>query len=112
MANVETKNAGNNNVPAITNQKQQPVKNNQLTVSHLKTLKPFEVADDPLVGNKFVDIFMKVHGVNAKEASLVLESEKFYYKKQIQENAALQNCTQLSLYGAFLDVAVNHLSFD
>ncbi|MBK7883033.1 MAG: recombinase RecT [Chitinophagaceae bacterium] len=30
----------------------------------------------------------------------------------IQENAKLAECSKLSLYGCFLDVAVNGLSFD
>lgn len=104
MTNVTEKNeAPKNNTPALR-------KGSIVAVAHLKTLNAIMLAEDEQVGTRFVDIYNKVHGTDKGE--MVYNAEKFYYMRQLQENEKLRECSALSLYGAFLDVAVNGLSFD
>lgn len=77
---------------------------------HLENLSPLKLADDARVQGKFVDIYNKVHG--NQMGGHVYEVEKFHFVKQLTEKPDLQNCSRLSLYGAFMDVAVQGLSFD
>lgn len=69
-----------------------------------------KLADIPEVGDKFKHLYQVMHGVN--NGSVFYESEKFHFAKLIQENKSLQECSKLSLYGVFMDVAVSGLSFD
>lgn len=78
--------------------------------NHISNLSPLKLADDPKVANKFISLFNAVHG--AKHGETFYNAEKFNFVKVLQENEALQKCDKISLYGAFLDVAVNGLSFD
>lgn len=79
-------------------------------LTHLENLPPLKLADDSRVQGKFVDIYNKVHGNQMGQH--VYEVEKFHFVKQLTEKQDLQKCTRLSLYGAFMDVAVQGLSFD
>lgn len=79
-------------------------------VVHLKDLPALKLADDPRVHKKFVAIFNLMNGNDKGEH--VYEMEKFHFTKQLTENKALQECTPLSLYGVFVDVAAQGLSFD
>jgi recombinational DNA repair protein RecT len=71
---------------------------------------PVRLAELPEVGQKFMQVYQTMHGV--KDGSAFYEAEKFHFMKTIKENANLQDCTKLSLYGCFLDNAVSGLSFD
>jgi len=71
---------------------------------------PAQLANIPEVGVKFKHIYTVMHG--AKSGEQFYEAEKFHFMKKLQEDAKLQNCTKLSLYGCFMDVAVSGLSFD
>lgn len=84
--------------------------NQQQALTHLESLHPLKLAEDPRVAGKFIDIYDKVHG--NQMGKHVYEVEKFHFMKQISENKGLQECSKLSLYGAFMDVAVQGLSFD
>lgn len=86
-------------------------KNNmQDALAHLSTLTALKMADDPRVAEKFIDLHNKVHG-NAMGRH-IYDVEKFHFMKQLSEKEDLQKCSKLSLYGAFMDVAVQGLSFD
>lgn len=76
----------------------------------LQSTPPLKIAALPQVQGKFVSLFNTIHGTG--RGQMVYEAEKFHFAKQIQENKGLQLCAPLSLYGAFLDVAVQGLSFD
>lgn len=66
----------------------------------------------PQVEKRFTDLVMKVQQQPKGVAEAIFHSEKFHYMKLINDNQALKQCDQLSLYGCFLDMAVNGLSFD
>lgn len=75
----------------------------------LNAIPKFELASDTRVSHKFIDLFRHVHGGDGKQ---MYEVEKFHFNKLLQENKELQTCTNLSLYGAFVDIAVQGLSID
>jgi phage RecT family recombinase len=62
------------------------------------------------VADKFMSIYQAMH--NNKDANRFYEIEKFHFSKLISENQALQKCDKLSLYGCFMDQAIDGLSFD
>ncbi len=76
----------------------------------LQETAPAQLASLPEVAEKFKHIFTVMHG--SKSGEQFYEAEKFHFMKKLQEDAKLQNCTKLSLYGCFMDVAVSGLSFD
>ena len=81
-------------------------------VQKLEQTSPSQIVNLPEVANRFKDLYALMNGGNNKTAEIKYESEKFHFAKLIQDNKPLQECTKLSLYGCFLDMAVNGLSFD
>jgi phage RecT family recombinase len=71
-----------------------------------------QLANLPEVADRFKNIYTVMNGGNAERAAAKYEAEKFHFMKLIQDTPALQQCTKLSLYGCFLDMAVNGLSFE
>lgn len=61
---------------------------------------------------KFVSIYQAVHKVDNESAKNFFEVEAFNFKKRIEENDYLKDCTELSIAGVFLEVISNGLSFD
>lgn len=82
---------------------------NQLQVL-LQTASPAQLIQSPEVADRFKNLYQMIHG--AKDGARFYEAEKFHFLKLLQENPKLATCSKLSLYGCFLDVAVNGLSFD
>lgn len=64
----------------------------------------------PEIADRFKQLYSVIHP--GAKAEVFYEAEKFHFMKLMQESPALQQCTKLSLYGVFMDVAVNGLSFD
>lgn len=73
---------------------------------------PAGLANIPEVADRFKHIYAVMNGGANEKAAIKYEAEKFHFMKLIQDNPALQQCTKLSLYGCFMDMAVNGLSFD
>lgn len=71
-----------------------------------------EMVDLPFVQEKFVSLYSAIHGVQARQADMMYQAEKLYFRKIISTNKDLKECDPLTLYGAFLECAVNGLSFD
>ena len=65
----------------------------------------------PEVADRFKQLYSIMHHQKA-QAEMRYEAEKFHFMKLLQDKQELQQCTKLSLYGCFLDAAVNGLSFD
>ena len=79
-------------------------------VALLKETKPSEIAELDFVKDKFITIHNQIHGTDKGE--LIYHKEVFNYKKLIAETPALRECSQLSLYGCFLDINVNGHSLE
>jgi len=88
----------------------QQTKQNEVVQVALSQLPAMKIADDPRVHKKFVSLYNQIHGSASGE--LMYAAEKFHFGKLLTENEKLKKCTPLSLYGAFLDVAVQGLSID
>lgn len=79
-------------------------------MERLENLTPIQMVEDEAISKKFIQLYNNVHG--SKSGELFYQAEKFYFMKQLNEVPALKQCSKLSLYGCFMDVAVNGLSFD
>lgn len=78
-------------------------------IRKLESTSPVNIVNLPEVADRFKNLYVTFHG---KSGERYYEAEKFHFAKILQENPALQQCSKLSLYGCFLDMAVNGLSFD
>lgn len=75
----------------------------------LESAKATEIAVIPEVADRFKHLYQVMHRGNGQ---VRYEAEKFHFMKILNDKPDLQQCTKLSLYGCFLDAAVNGLSFD
>lgn len=82
----------------------------QLKVDELKQLTPSQVLEYPKVEQKFITMYNGIHGSDRGE--LIYNKEKANYQKLITENKDLKECTPISIYLSFLDIAINGLSLD
>lgn len=81
-------------------------------IQKLDQSAPAAIVGLPEVADRFKGIYKVMNGGDDEIAGLKYEAEKFHFMKLVTDTAALQNCTKLSLYGCFIDMAVNGLSFD
>lgn len=82
----------------------------QIKVEELNRLNPLMIAGDSRVEQKFILVYNTIWGTS--QGAQIYEKEKFNFCKILQDNPPLQQCSKLSLYGCFLDIAVNGLSLD
>jgi len=75
----------------------------------LPTLKPVQIIEHEVTEQRFIDIFTQVHG---QDGATAYEKEKFYFSKIIIENPIIGECTPLSLFSVFLDIATKGLTLD
>lgn len=76
----------------------------------LQSTPAVKLPEIPQIADRFKSLYGIIHP--GAKADIFYEAEKFHFMKLIQENKMLQDCSKLSLYGCFMDVAVNGLSFD
>lgn len=81
-------------------------------IQQLNAAPVSKIADLQPVVDKFQHLYSVMHGSNAAAAAIKYEAEKFHFNKLLSDNPKLAACTKLSLYGCFIDMAVNGLSFD
>ena len=82
----------------------------QVKVEELNALAPVDIVENRMVEQKFIQMYNAIHGTAS--GINFYEKEKFNFQKLLQEKPDLATCTKLSIFGAFLDVAVNGLSLD
>lgn len=70
------------------------------------------IATLPEVADRFKSLYSIMNGKDKSSALVKYEAESFHFNKLLNEKPELKKCTKLSLYGCFLDMAVNGLSFD
>lgn len=83
-------------------------KANITVAKHLESLKPIEVASSDRVAAKFMKLYKDIY---KEDGNAFYQKERFNFEKLLQENLILQECTKLSLYGAFMEIAETGLSF-
>lgn len=76
----------------------------------LDNLNPLKITEDEKVRGSFINTFSKIHKVSVDEATMVYEKESLYFKKALLGNDKLQKCTKISLYSAFIEVAIQGIS--
>jgi recombinational DNA repair protein RecT len=81
-------------------------------IQKIEQVSPAQLATLPEVADRFMHLYSIMNGRNADMARVAYESEKFHFMKLLQDKPDLKKCTKLSLYGCFIDMAVNGLSFD
>lgn len=78
----------------------------------LNSLPARDIAMHAGLEAKFIQLFQQMHRVSAAEAEGIFHQERFHFMKVISDNASLRECEGLSIYGCWMDVAANKLSFD
>lgn len=81
-----------------------------LTAAHFTDLKPTEVVKDELVRQRFIDLYATLWDKASSEA--VYEREAIYFNKLIADSPNLKACTAISVFLAFIDLAVHGLSLE
>lgn len=81
-------------------------------IQQIEATRPHQLVALPDVAQKFKHIYSVMNGGNVQKAEIKYEAEKFHFMKLLQDKPDLQQCSKLSLYGCFMDMAVNGLSFD
>lgn len=82
----------------------------QIKVEDLNVLKPTQIVESEKVEQKFISMYNAIWGSEIGEQ--IYNREKFHFNKLLTETPALQECSKISLFGCFLDMAVNGLSLD
>ena len=77
--------------------------------TELPTLTPIKIIEHEVTEQRFIDIFTSIHGQGGATA---YEKEKFYFQKILVDNPVIAECTPLSLFSVFLDVATKGLTLD
>ncbi len=87
-----------------------PVEKKNPALGELLKRSANEIISSKIVEEKFSKLYELIHG--RKNGATIYEREKFHFLKQLSEKPEVAKCTGISLYGSFLDAAVNGLSFD
>ena len=77
--------------------------------TELPKLKAVQIIEHEVTEQRFIDIFTSIHG---QDGSVAYEKEKFYFQKILVEDPVIGECTPLSLFSVFLDVATKGLTLD
>lgn len=85
----------------------------QLKIDYINGLQPLTFTDDEQIRDHFMGLYKATHaGVTDDMALDFHNRESFYFKQLLTANRELLSCTMFSLYGSFMDIVVNGLSFD
>lgn len=82
----------------------------QIKVEEINALAPAQIVESDKVEQKFIQMYNAIHGTGV--GVQIYHKEVFNFQKLLTENPDLQKCSNMSLYGCFLDMAVNGLSLD
>ena len=76
----------------------------------LDNLNPLKIAEDAKVKEAFIQVVSKIHKKSLDEATMIYEKESMYFKKALAASEKLKNCTKISLYSAFTEIAIQGIS--
>lgn len=82
----------------------------QVKVEELNALPATKIVENPNVEQKFIQMYNAIWGSQMGEQ--IYHKEVFNFQKILRENPSVAECSKMSLYGCFLDIAVNGLSLD
>ena len=72
----------------------------------LDILDTVRLVDDEKVKKQFIDTYSKIHKVSQEDAEVIYNKEAIYYKQALNSNDKLRACTKISLYSAWLEIAI------
>lgn len=75
----------------------------------LQTLKAAEVVRDEYVRNQFINVYNAIWKEGGEAA---YERESLHFNAQLRDKAQLRKCTPMSVFFAFIDLAVRGLTLD
>ena len=78
--------------------------------SWIDELDPVLLVENERVKTQFINTYGAIHRKSKEDAEVVWEKESLYYRKALSGDAKLKGCTKLSLYSAFLEIAIQGLS--
>jgi recombinational DNA repair protein RecT len=82
-------------------------------LEHLNSLQPLSFCEDDQIKSSFLKLHAATHpGESQDDAESFYERESNYFKRLLFNNPELRKCTLFSLYGCFMDIVVNGLSFE
>lgn len=81
-----------------------------ISAQHIASLKPMEVVKDDLVRQRFIDLCGTLWGEADAEATY--EREAIHFNRLLADSANLRACTPVSIFIAFIDLAVCGLSVE
>lgn len=84
--------------------------NIKVTAEKINSLKWYEIIDDELVRQRYIAIYGALWGENEAEAAY--EREAIHFKRIMRDNEKLCACTPMSIFVAFVDLAVCGLSLE
>lgn len=82
----------------------------QIKVEELNALPATKIVENENVERKFIQMYNAIWSSQMGEQ--IYHKEVFNFQKVLRENPAVAECTKMSLFGCFLDMAVNGLSLD
>jgi len=82
----------------------------QIKVEELNALPATKIVENEKVEQKFIQMYNAIWGSQMGEQ--IYHKEVFNFQKVLRESPKLAECSKMSLYGCFLDMAVNGLSLD
>jgi hypothetical protein len=82
----------------------------QVKIEELNALPATKIVENAKVEAKFIQMYNAIWGTST--GTQIYHKEVFNFQKVIRENPALAECSKMSLFGCFLDMAVNGLSLD
>ena len=75
----------------------------------IMALKPSQVVRNELVKQQFINVYNAVWREGGEQA---YEREAFYFQSILRDKPNLKDCTPLSFYFAFIDIAVQGISLE
>lgn len=82
----------------------------QIKVEELNALPATKIVENTNVEAKFIQMYNAIWGTD--KGSQIYAKEVFNFQKLLRDNPKVAACSKMSLYGCFLDMAVNGLSLD
>lgn len=82
----------------------------QVTIEELNAIPATKIPENEKVQSKFVQMYNAIWGTDKGEQ--MYHKELFNFQKLLRDNPDVASCTKMSLYGCFLDIAVNGLTLD
>lgn len=81
-----------------------------ISAKYIADLNPMEIVKDDLVRQRFIDLYGALWSQTDAEA--VYEREAIHFNRLLADSANLKNCTPVSIFIAFIDLAVCGLSVE